>query len=126
MTAKRKPRLRAVPDPFATTQEELDETVTLLDKLVTHFYWLCFRNEIGHKCHPFLEFSGLMQQYVQICRQASRKGQDFTKSSIHTNVAMPMNADEAEYLAEKLNCIFGPAIRQNPEVAQILRKRLGL
>jgi len=51
-----------------------------------------------------------MNEYIKICRQAADAGIDFTQANTHSGVPLPMHDFEALYLAEKLNCILGPAL----------------
>lgn len=123
------PRNRSSAPPYPlelVPSEDPHDIVQLLQKLCDHFYWLCFRNGLASKCHPFLEFNGVMQQYVSMCRSAADNGIDFAHCSVHQNRSLPMRVADASYLADKLNCIFGAAIRSNPEVARIFREKLGL
>lgn len=62
--------------------------------------------------HAFIEFTGLMNEYIKICREAAHTGVDFTQASTHTRMAIPIQSHQAFYLAEKLNCILGPALGQ--------------
>lgn len=66
-------------------------------------------------CHPFIEFTGLLNEYIKMCRRASEAGVDFTQANTHTGEALPMETYEAEYLGEKLDCIYGPSL-SDPKV----------
>lgn len=63
-------------------------------------------------CHPFLEFTGLMNEYINLCRAALDRGVDFTCTSIHGTGAqvLPMQPYHREYLSEKLECIYGHSL----------------
>lgn len=54
--------------------------------------------QIGH--HQFVEFTGLMNEYILMCRGALAKGQ---------SILGRQEADERNwrYIREKLDCIFG-------------------
>lgn len=59
-------------------------------------------------CHPFLEFTGLMNEYIGMCQSALVQGQDFTETSIHgRGQPLPMKERHRAYLTEKLECIYG-------------------
>lgn len=63
--------------------------------------------------HPFIEFNGLMQKYVDICEYAAEKGIDFPLASEHSGEAIPVHEHDMLYLAEKLRCIFGPVLDED-------------
>lgn len=66
--------------------------------------------------HPFIEFTGLMNEYIKLCQCALESGIDFTKTSIHGNgLALPAEPFHAEYIAEKLGCIYGTTL-QSPQL----------
>jgi hypothetical protein len=60
--------------------------------------------------HTFLEFTGLMHEYIQLCESAMNAGIEF-----RTSANLPMKDHHAKYLAEKLNCIFGPTLLRREE-----------
>ena len=57
-------------------------------------------------CHPFIEFTGLMNEYIKVCERAHREGIDFTNCSTHSGNKLPMEKFEVSYVNEKLECIF--------------------
>lgn len=61
-------------------------------------------------CHPFIEFTGLMNEYIKLCRNALERGIDFTETSVHGGKALPMQSYERDYLSEKLECIYGTSL----------------
>lgn len=71
---------------------------------------------IGH--HAFIEFTGLMREYIVICSNAVEAGTDFTQTNIHAGDALPLLAHHVDYLAEKFECIFGPTFAKNPDLAK--------
>lgn len=86
-----------------------------LIKQMTHakdvFYGLAAR--AGH--HQFLEFAGLMHEYIKLCTEAHEAGYDF--------YALPMQEHHAEYIAEKLECIYGPTIKQSLDLTRAFLTR---
>lgn len=66
--------------------------------------------------HPFIEFAGLMHKYIDICRQNSNEGTDFTEASIHSGKPLTVFDHDVTYLAEKFSCIFGPTFTNNTEL----------
>jgi hypothetical protein len=57
-------------------------------------------------CHPFIEFTGLMNEYIKCCADAHNKGIDFTNCSAHSGNHLPMESYQIAYVNEKLECIF--------------------
>lgn len=78
-------------------------------------YWSFFTADFGSTCHAFIEFNGLLSKFVQLCGRAHEQGVDFTMANTHSGTALPMKAHDAAYIGEKLDCIFGPALRANPK-----------
>jgi hypothetical protein len=63
----------------------------------------------GH--HGFLEFTGLMNEYIKLCQAALDQGIDFTATTIHgSGKALPMEDFHRRYLHEKLQCIYGVSL----------------
>lgn len=60
--------------------------------------------DIGN--HPFIEFTGLINEYIDCCQQALNKGVDFTECSTHSGKELPMMDHQVKYTNEKLECIF--------------------
>lgn len=73
-------------------------------------------------CHPFIEFCGLMNEYIKMCQQAHEKGIDFTNANAHSGVALPMRSFEAAYIGEKLGCIFGPSLQDPDNLRAFIEK----
>jgi len=64
--------------------------------------------------HAFIEFAGLMNEFIKICQQSEEKGVDFTMCNTHTGRPLIIEHWHAAYLAEKLDCIYGPSLSENP------------
>ena len=90
--------------------EERAEMITRM-KLASNIF---YGNAVKIGCHPFIEFAGLMNEYIKMCEQAHAQGLDFPNANAHSGIALPMRSFEAAYIGEKLGCIFGPSL-QNPE-----------
>lgn len=58
-------------------------------------------------CHPFIEFTGLLNAYIDSCQAAHREGIDFTECNRHAGKELPLEQHQIAYMAEKLECIFG-------------------
>lgn len=57
--------------------------------------------------HPFVEFTGLMNEYIKLCEEAHAQGIDFTMLSKHTGRHLPFQDYHRAYVREKLECIYG-------------------
>lgn len=55
--------------------------------------------------HAFIEFTGLMNEYIKVCEQAVANGEDFTRANIHTG--RPIPSYMVKYFEEKMSCILG-------------------
>ena len=65
--------------------------------------------------HPFIEFCGLMNEYIKACELAHEKGIDFSNCSGHSGQPLPMRPYMVDYVNEKLGCIFtGNKVRAKP------------
>ena len=64
-------------------------------------------------CHAFIEFAGLMNEFIKVCADAHKNGQDFPFANTHSGSALPFQHYHLAYLAEKLNCIYGPGLLAN-------------
>lgn len=95
------------------------ELVAKMKKTTKIVYWFFFNQGYGSACHAFLEFNGLMSKYIDLCENADAVGIDFTQANVHNDIALPMESHDAGYLAEKLDCIFGPSLRANPEALEV-------
>ncbi len=101
--------------------EKRQQMLEQMDKLVETFYWQAFK--IG--CHPFLEFCGVMSEYLTVVKQAQKAGIDFTNMTAHSGFPLPIHPFNAKYLGEKLGCIYGPALQQ-PENRRAFLQAIGL
>jgi hypothetical protein len=75
-------------------------------------------------CHPFVEFCGLMQKYVDVCEACVEDEVQFPHATRHSGGVLPVETHDLEYLAEKLGCIFGPLIEANPEARRVFAREL--
>jgi len=57
-------------------------------------------------CHAFIEFAGLMNEYITCCDQAHKSGVDFHHLNGH-GALLPMPDHSIDYVNEKLECIYG-------------------
>ncbi len=104
---------------FNTTEQdkaEMAEAITKMKAISGNFY----RQAINCGNHAFIEFCGLMNDYINMCEAALAQGIDFRECNTHSGIAMPMMDYQAKYLAEKLDCIYGPQLRKSPELREAL------
>jgi hypothetical protein len=92
----------------------------LTDKERAHLEAVIFKmrqashNFYGAACasgnHAFIEFCGLMNEYIKACELALQEGIDFTMLNKHCGEHLPFKPYFADYLGEKLGCIYGPEL----------------
>ena len=83
-------------------QAELIETINSMQQISDEFY-------LKARCtdnHAFIEFTGILNEYIKICTQSLEKGIDFTRCNTHTGNKLHVKDYNLNYLLEKLNCIF--------------------
>lgn len=85
------------------------------------FYALACRAEN----HAFIEFTGLLNEYLKLCELAHREGRDFTRANVHTGAPLVLEAKEhdAEYLGEKFGCVFETTFAGRPELIDAFCRR---
>lgn len=69
---------------------DTNERLVVLDCMQTasnNFY----RSAVSIGNHPFIEFAGLMNEYITACRAAHKEGIDFTECSNHSGQALPLH-----------------------------------
>lgn len=82
---------------------ELEVMLKRMEQASSAFYYLAV--QVGH--HAFIEFTGLMNEYINVCRDTMNAGVDFTLTTAHGDgVALTFQGYQRKYLAEKLTCIF--------------------
>lgn len=73
--------------------------------------------QTGH--HQFIEFTGLMNKYINIFDATVKSGIDPNTCNIHTSTNALIVADhDIEYLAEKFGCIFETTLK-DPEKRKV-------
>ena len=86
------------------SKDEREVMLQMMSDASNRFYAAATR--IGH--HAFIEFTGLLNEYIKLCRNAHEQGIDFTETDIHgRGQPLPMQSYERDYLSEKLECIYG-------------------
>ncbi len=102
------------------TQEQRTEMLRKMRATSSQFYELAIRTGV----HSFIEFCGLMNEYIQVCERADKAGIDWVSANTHSGTALPFEDYNAAYLAEKLNCIYGPELLGNEKVRQAFISKL--
>ena len=65
-----------------------------------------YANAARTRNHTFIEFCGLMNEYINACEMAHAEGIDFSDCNAHSGQQLPMAPHMIEYVNEKLDCIF--------------------
>lgn len=84
------------------SKKELEEMLVKMKAASAVFYSTA--QQIGN--HAFIEFTGLMNEYINVCSDALAEGEDFTTFNIHSGKSM-IKSYQREYMQEKIECIFG-------------------
>lgn len=88
------------------TKGEREAALVAMQRTSNAFY--AAAASIGN--HPFIEFCGLMNEYIKCCELAHEQGIDFTECNTHTGQTLPIPGFSLEYMNEKLECIFNGII----------------
>ena len=80
------------------------ESLKLMQKASNEFYISSAKTQ----CHAFIEFTGLMNEYIKICEdfQKANPDDDFRSLNAHTGKSLKLQPFERLYIKEKLNCIY--------------------
>jgi hypothetical protein len=89
------------------TPAERAKMLERMDAAIDQFY----RSAASSGCHTLIEFTGLMADFLNACRAAHEQGRQFAFASAHTGDPLPFVPHQFAYMAEKLDCIYGPALR---------------
>lgn len=84
---------------------------------------LFYNKAVGVGNHAFIEFSGLMNEYINLCFSSLQGGINFSAANRHSGKPLKMTTYQAEYLAEKFACIFGATFDENPKCREIFIKK---
>ena len=102
------------------SSEEREQMLVKMRAISQGFYAQAIR--VGN--HPFIEFCGLMNEYILLCEKAHKRGIDFTTCNRHMGQPLPMPAYSIRYINEKLECIFqGTAVMHGKSNFQRRRER---
>jgi len=106
----------------AFTPEQLAAMVAKMKETSLAFYRAAAA--IGN--HAFIEFAGLMNEYIKACEAALDEGIDFTQCNTHSRHPLPIEPFHAKYIGEKLGCIYGPSLASNPKSRELFLAQLGI
>lgn len=81
------------------------DTLATMHAIADQFYCAAVRQP----CHAFIEFAGLMNEYIKICAENDH----FLAANRHTGVPMQVPSFRIDYIREKLECIFSPFANVN-------------
>jgi hypothetical protein len=82
--------------------QEREEAIANMKLAAKTFY----HSAVAIHNHPFIEFAGLMEEYIKACEVAHAKGIDFSGCNTHTGQDLPLEDYNVAYINEKLECIF--------------------
>lgn len=91
------------------TPAERREMLTKMHGVSSTFYGLA----AASGCHALIEFTGLMNEFITVCEKAHARGEQFPFSNTHSGKPLPFEPYNLAYLAEKLDCIYGPALEDD-------------
>lgn len=80
---------------------------------------------VGTRSHAFLEFTGLMNEYVAIAEHAESQGNEhWPQANQHIAIPLPLQPHNVVYLADKLACIYGQTLRNNNQLRRLFTEQL--
>ena len=102
------------------SQEELKEMIKKMTEITMAFYPAATRT--GN--HAFIEFCGLMGEYIKMCEYSLEHDVSFAEANTHSGVPLVAANYQIQYLAEKFDCIFGPLLK-NPVNRKLFFEKMG-
>lgn len=88
------------------SKEERIEQIKKMRTVTEDFYTKATRTGV----HAFIEFCGMMNEFINMCAATNEEGIDFNAANTHTGNKLVMKPHHAAYLAEKFDCIYGPTL----------------
>jgi hypothetical protein len=74
-----------------------------------------YRAAVASGCHAFIEFTGLMNEYIKLCHEADSSGIEWVHANVHGDIHLPFAPLHIAYLSEKLECIYGRGLADGTE-----------
>ncbi len=87
------------------TPEQREKALAQMQEVNDWFYSQAI--QIGN--HPYIEFCGLLNEYVKACKAAHDQGIDFSECNKHSGDVLPLANFMSRYINDKLDCIFSGA-----------------
>lgn len=66
---------------------------------------------VNTRVHGFIEFTGLMNEFIKLCEEADQQGIDWIFANVHGDKHLPFKPYHVAYLSEKLQCIYGKRLQ---------------
>lgn len=83
-----------------------------------------YRAATASGCHPFIEFCGIINEWIKMCEVTMEQGEDFTMANTHTGQPLRAEPYQIKYFAEKFDCIFGPIFKDKTN-RELFMKEMG-
>lgn len=99
-------------------QESFEQSMTdpdilaTAEKAVETFYWHLYGQHIGSRFHAFIEWCGVMGEYLKMVKDS---GVEPCTLNTHSESTCAVPEHQLAYLAEKLNCILAPFLSSASE-----------
>ncbi len=100
-------------------REELAKCLSRMQRVSDLFY----TDAVKIHNHGFIEFTGLINTYIEQCREAVRNGQDFRFLNKHNGQGLELKQHQLNYLNEKLECIYNGQVKLVPVKPKKERKK---
>lgn len=107
-TAWYEPRELVECDGNSYTPEQRTAMLAKMREVAATYYG----NSAASGCHALIEFTGLMNEFIRVCEKAHEQGIQFPFSNTHSGMPLPFEPHNLAYLAEKLDCIYGPSLAE--------------
>lgn len=85
------------------SKRERAEMIQKMQHVSNQFY----SGAVRTGCHAFVEFTGLINEFIKLCEEVEDEGGDFTNANVHSGAHLPFQEHHLNYLSEKLECIYG-------------------
>jgi hypothetical protein len=103
---------------FETVKDAITKDRTKLINSLTDAADAFYKSALSTDLHTWLELTGLMREMIKIYGAMLGEGVDPMCNSPRPK------KHNMNYIAEKLDCIFGEAMRSNPELVQAFASAL--
>jgi hypothetical protein len=90
-----------------------EERAAILDRMraVTNQFYL---GAVRAGCHAFIEFAGLMGEFIKVCEETEARGAPWVNANGH-GANLVLQQFQVDYVREKLECIYGEQVLSPPE-----------